>query len=216
MREPGARTAVTLLDGPDGDVYDLGSNPVDPEVLRRVELDPKIVPAGSKTGKIDKRVNRLGAYAGEGLTTAAHANGYGIRNNTWYAQSSTKIPRPHEHTFQLPFHGCRHDVDDDRDVLRLNQAHGRIGQSDRDHVPDVLTGTRYIDRLGRGLCELLDTTFRPHNFNGCRLRRDLPDHESGRRISIDRCDNGNDPLEGLFELDTERARHDLSDFDAER
>ena len=61
-----------LLDCLDGDDDHGGCDLVDPEQLRGVDLNPKIVPAGSEPGKVDEGFEGLGANASQRFAASAH------------------------------------------------------------------------------------------------------------------------------------------------
>src|SRR5688500_12875245 len=62
---------LALLDRFDGDVHGCRRNGLDAELLRWVDLDAKIVLAGSEAGKVHERVDRVGLHAGQRLAAAA-------------------------------------------------------------------------------------------------------------------------------------------------
>src|SRR6185436_13350047 len=77
-------------------------NAADTEILGRIHLDAKIVPAGSEPGKVHERIDRAGTQVRHGFFTASD----GHARERWLelrAQARAQVPPPDRHTGKLPF-----------------------------------------------------------------------------------------------------------------
>ena len=82
------------------DIDDLRRHGADPEVLRGIHLDPKIVPARSEAGKVHEGIDGIRPQADQRVLAAAHGDPRG-RGRNGRAQAGAEIPPAHRHVAQI-------------------------------------------------------------------------------------------------------------------